>query len=1136
MTGRQVAWKGAGAHPAMPTQVSPARLRALLLALPLVLGACSGGDSPTDAHPPAPPPAVGAVAFVDPSVEGVVGSALTVQVRVDNVSGQPMANQAVTFSATAGSVTPTSAVTNASGMASVSWTLGTGAGTQTLTATAGGRSSSASVTAAPGPAASFERVSGDAQTGAAGEQLPQPLVVSVKDQHGNPRSGEAVSVSVTAGGGAVGSASAATGGDGRVSVSWTLGEALGDNAVTVTHALGVLTFSATARPGAPAKLAAISGGGQTAAAGTGLANPLVVEVRDRLDHRVPGAKVAFVVTAGSGSPAADTVVTDSLGRAQTTWTVGTTAGPQALEARVGGAAPVAFPATAVAGPAASLALASGGEQSGTVGQNLAQAVVVQVSDAFGNGVSGVTVTFSTANPGGQATPVQGTTGGDGRFGTTWKLGTTAGPQSLTAASDGLSSVAVAAQAAPGPPSQVRAAAGTGQTAAVAQAVPNPLVAEVVDAFGNPVPGAVVTFAPTTGSGSVSPGSATAGADGRASTAWTLGTTSGAQSVTASVQGAATATFTATATPGPARTFVKVSGDAQSGPAQSPLASPLVVAARDTFGNGVPGVAVAFAVTAGGGSLAPASTTTGSDGTASTVFTLGSTVGQHAARAAAGALGTLDFTATATSGPPAAIVKVSGDGQTRTVGDTVRVTVEVTDQFGNKVPNAGVTFAVVSGGGSLPATAPSAPSTASSAVVTTDAQGRASSLWTLGTTAGVQTLSATVAGVSPTTFTATGLAGAPASLAKVAGDNQSATVGTAVSTPPRVKVADSFGNGVPGVTVTFAVASGGGSVTGPTPTTGADGTAAVGSWTLGPTAGANTLTATAGGLPSVTFTATGTAAPAGGFNIEIRVVGSMAPGVQAAFAAAKARWERVITGDLPNASLSASQVEACAGVSEALTVEDVAIYAKVGPIDGPGNILGQAGPCYVRSPSYLPILGIMEFDEADLANMEASGILGDVILHEMGHVLGIGTLWSYQSLLQGEGGADPYFSGPQAVAAYQGLGATVTNGVPVENTGGGGTRDSHWRETTFGNELMTGWVNAAPNPLSIVTVRSLADQGYTVNPAAADAYALPSPAPLRAPGVEHEHPWEILRGPIGAIGPDGVVTPIPPRTPRPAGSP
>jgi hypothetical protein len=92
------------------------------------------------------------------------------------------------------------------------------------------------------------------------------------------------------------------------------------------------------------------------------------------------------------------------------------------------------------------------------------------------------------------------------------------------------------------------------------------------------------------------------------------------------------------------------------------------------------------------------------------------------------------------------------------------------------------------------------------------------------------------------------------VAKTAGDAQTATAGAAVSTPPAVTVKDANGNPVSGVTVVFAVASGGGSVTGGTQTTNSAGVATVGGWTLG--AGANTLSATAGSLPAVTFTATG----------------------------------------------------------------------------------------------------------------------------------------------------------------------------------------------------------------------------------------------------------------------------------------
>ena len=103
------------------------------------------------------------------------------------------------------------------------------------------------------------------------------------------------------------------------------------------------------------------------------------------------------------------------------------------------------------------------------------------------------------------------------------------------------------------------------------------------------------------------------------------------------------------------------------------------------------------------------------------------------------------------------------------------------------------------------------------------------------------------------------AGVPANIVKSAGDGQSALVGTAVAVAPAVTVTDALGTAVSGATVTFAVASGGGSVTGASATTSASGVATVGSWTLGTTAGTNTLTASVASLPPVTFTATGTGA-------------------------------------------------------------------------------------------------------------------------------------------------------------------------------------------------------------------------------------------------------------------------------------
>jgi hypothetical protein len=165
-----------------------------------------------------------------------------------------------------------------------------------------------------------------------------------------------------------------------------------------------------------------------------------------------------------------------------------------------------------------------------------------------------------------------------------------------------------------------------------------------------------------------------------------------------------------------------------------------------------------------------------------------------------------------------------------------------------------------------------------------------------------------------------------------------------------------------------------------------------------------------------------------------------------------------------------------------------INASAPTIDGVGGILGQSGPDRFRSGSLLPYHGVMEFDSADMASMESSGLLYSVVLHEMGHILGIGTLWTDFGLLSGAGTSNPIFTGANATAQYNQIYGTTARGVPVEAGGGSGTADSHWRETVFTNELMTGWAGPGSNlPLSRVTVGSLADLGYTVNYAAADAY-------------------------------------------------
>ncbi|WP_198000954.1 Calx-beta domain-containing protein [Gimesia fumaroli] len=213
--------------------------------------------------------------------------------------------------------------------------------------------------------------------------------------------------------------------------------------------------------------------------------------------------------------------------------------------------------------------------------------------------------------------------------------------------------------------------------------------------------------------------------------------------------------------------------------------------------------------------------------------------------------------------------------------------------------------------------------------------------------------------------------------------------------------------------------------------------------------------------------------------------SLTASQRAIFQQAAARWSEIILGDVPDVMVAGFGL-----------VDDLVIEASAPFIDGVGGILGSAGPRTVRNGSFIPASGVMRFDSADIAALEASGQLVDVILHEMGHVIGIGTIWQSLGLVIDLGTTDPRFVGPEAIAQYNALLGRSVVDVPVANTGGGGTFGSHWRESDLDNELMTGYLNSGvANPISTITIGSLADLGYVVNLNAADNY------PLQAPGAQ-----------------------------------
>ncbi|MET0751946.1 MAG: leishmanolysin-related zinc metalloendopeptidase [Pyrinomonadaceae bacterium] len=221
-----------------------------------------------------------------------------------------------------------------------------------------------------------------------------------------------------------------------------------------------------------------------------------------------------------------------------------------------------------------------------------------------------------------------------------------------------------------------------------------------------------------------------------------------------------------------------------------------------------------------------------------------------------------------------------------------------------------------------------------------------------------------------------------------------------------------------------------------------------------------------------------------FTITVRFLGGLTPNQKKAFQKAADRWTKVIVGDLPSV------------VIDGEVIDDILILAQGVNIDGVGGILGQAGPTRLRpatagNAAFLPARGTMSFDTADLKNMEQNNTLVDVITHEMGHVLGIGTVWTRKGLLKDAGTTNPTFTGKQAKIEFGKLKGVGPTPVPVANVGGPGTADSHWRESVFRNELMTGSIAGMNNPMSAMTVASLQDLGYEVDVNAAEPYSLPN---------------------------------------------
>jgi Ca2+-binding RTX toxin-like protein len=217
-----------------------------------------------------------------------------------------------------------------------------------------------------------------------------------------------------------------------------------------------------------------------------------------------------------------------------------------------------------------------------------------------------------------------------------------------------------------------------------------------------------------------------------------------------------------------------------------------------------------------------------------------------------------------------------------------------------------------------------------------------------------------------------------------------------------------------------------------------------------------------------------------FNIDVNLPAGLSASNSQAFNLAEQKWESIVRGDLPDVV-----------VANVGTIDDLVINVVLAPIDGPGGVLGSTNIDVARTGTFLPALATITIDSADLDSLSTNGALTDVALHEFAHALGFGTVWTDQRLIAGEGTTNPRFVGRQATAEYNRAFRNSEPNVPVENVGGAGSANSHWRESLFGNELMSSVLNTGSNPLSRVTVAALADMGYDVDLNFADPYTPPT---------------------------------------------
>ena len=593
----------------------------------------------------------------------------------------------------------------------------------------------------------------------------------------------------------------------------------------------------------PVNLELVSGNDQSGPVGTQLAADFVVRVVDSNDQPVAGQTVTFAVMAGGGSLSTTSTTSNANGAARTRLSLGSTPGTNRVEASVSGLPVVTFITTATAGAerivdgsrdtptdgsVAQLVSVDGDGQTGSVGTQLASDFVVSVLDGNGDGVVNHSVTFTVTEGGGFLSVTYATTDANGEARTRLTLGSALGTNRVQASVRGL------------PPVIFTATAGAqGDSAKLYLAVSGSGEMRTVTVYAYGRDGQLASNVDISLSGgSFSRTVVRTGDDGAAESLLVL-PKSGTVTVTATAEGYESAATRITVGARADR-LTLVSGNDQKGPVGTPLSSDFVVRVENENNQPVQNQTVAFAITAGGGSLSVISETTDVNGEARTRLTLGGAPGINRVQASASGLSVVTFTATATA--VATNIKAhAGDNQTGAPNQRLAepFVIRVTDANGLGVPTL-IPFKVTQGKGQI------------SAYVETDAEGWGKTYLTPYSTGTIK-VEARLGDLSAT-FTAT--AGKPPdALVAISGNKQHGIPGSQLANPFIVQVLDADDSPIEGISVTFSVTAGGGSLSLTEATTATNGQAQT-YLTLGETRGENIVAASVSGVAErITFRAT-----------------------------------------------------------------------------------------------------------------------------------------------------------------------------------------------------------------------------------------------------------------------------------------